>query len=117
MELYEEKTAEYRKTIDTLKKAKMPAEKLYASQRLFNETEHFYTEISSLENLDMIDADTASRAASRLSVEQSRIEQIVRVRKNSFNAAVEEYNTGVLDSPVIGWLLRLLGFQEMEKIY
>ena len=46
-----------------------------------------------------------------------RIEQIARVRKAGYNAAAEQYNTDVLDSPLTGWLLRLLGFEEIEKIY
>ena len=90
-----ESAEEYKAALDTAKKAAMPAEK----------------------SLDSLDEGSAKRALSRLGIELQRIEQIARIRKSSFNAAVEEYNTGVLDSPLTGWLLRLLGFEEMEKIY
>ncbi|MBQ4257962.1 MAG: hypothetical protein II713_03055 [Clostridia bacterium] len=107
---------EYKTAADTLKKAKMPAEKLYAVQKLHNLTDRFYAELAEKE-LDSVDADTAQRAKNRLEIETQRIEQIARVRKAGYNAAAEQYNTDVLDSPLTGWLLRLLGFEEIEKIY
>ena len=111
-----ESAEEYKAALDTAKKASMPADKLYAAQKLRNLTDDFYASLSE-KSLDSLDEGSAKRALSRLGIELQRIEQIARIRKSSFNAAVEEYNTGVLDSPLTGWLLRLLGFAEMEKIY
>ena len=111
-----ESAEEYKAALDTAKKAAMPADKLYAAQKLRNLTDDFYASLSE-KSLDSLDEGSAKRALSRLGIELQRIEQIARIRKSSFNAAVEEYNTGVLDSPLTGWLLRLLGFEEMEKIY
>lgn len=110
-----EGAAQYKELIDTVKKSKMPAEKLYALETLQSETERVCEGLSQ-KGLTSAEENNVSRWRSRIDADIQRIEQIARVRKTAFNAAAEEYNTGVLDSPLVGWLLHLLGFEELEKL-
>ena len=102
--------------ITTAEKAKTPADKFSAMQKLFLETEALYSQIKNTKP-DTTDSDTADRLYFEITGNAQRVNNVTSIRRDSYNEAADSFNEKVLGSFPLKLYYGLLGFEKLEKIY